>query len=298
MRGVALVAAGVACLTAGSAVAEPQSAPTVARRPDISLPLEGMVTKPDWVEKPNGDDFANYYPRIPELLGISGRTLMRCDVSATGTLENCNITQEQPAGLGFGDAALKISQFFRMKPMSVDGAPVAGAKINIPITFAGPPSEAESPSSPPASPQPSAKALELARRVAATGFGPAEMDAYAARLRNSILERQFGASLTEQEQAALDDYVQAMRDSAPQRAEALAQRLAREFTEAQLTEIATFLESPTGIAWTHRGQRDAARAAADNARIDRALTAAAKSRFCSKYDCLRIDGPVQAAAKE
>lgn len=295
MRRVAFVVAGALCLAAAGAGAAPQAAGgPVARRPDISLPLEGMVIRPDWIERPSGDDFANYFPRLAELLAISGRTMMRCDVSATGTLENCNVTQEQPAGLGFGAAALKMSQFFRMKPMSVDGAPVAGAKINIPIVFAEPRLDAAPPAAaPPDGPSPSPRALELARRIAAASYGPARMQAIADQVRKTIVAQQLGASLTEQQQAVIDDFAEAMAASGPPRIEAFARLYAREFSEPQLAEIAAFVESPTGRAWMSRAN-DAAEARADTATIQRDLMADARARFCSRYQCLAIDAPAAA----
>ncbi|MFI4976684.1 MAG: hypothetical protein ACHP84_19285 [Caulobacterales bacterium] len=53
-------------------------------------------------------------------------------------MDDCSVTSEEPADQEFGSAALKISKFFKMKPMTKDGAPTAGAPINIPIRFVPP----------------------------------------------------------------------------------------------------------------------------------------------------------------
>ena len=65
---------------------------------------------------------------------------MRCRVERTGALTACGIVREGPQGAGFGKATLQMAPLFRMKPRSVNGAPVAGAFVNIPVKFvlAGP----------------------------------------------------------------------------------------------------------------------------------------------------------------
>jgi TonB family protein len=304
MRGVALVLAGIACAVGVAANAAPGpggGAGRGAKRPDVSVPLEGVVTKPEWVQTPNGEDFATYFPPVAQLLGLGGRIVMNCQVSSTGTMENCVVTEETPKGMGFGDAALKISQFFRMKPMSVDGVAVAGTRINIPIRFAGPDRAAdESAGSPDDSgAPPSPKALELARQIVGTGLGPQRMHDFAAdTARKWVGERFAGVSLTEQQQAALEAYVQAVAASGPKQAEVAAQRYAHEFTEQQLSEIATFLESPTGQAWTQRSLNDANRVAEGGGRMEQAIEDDAKRRFCNTHDCLMTDtAPAAAPAK-
>jgi len=70
-------------------------------------------------------------------MSISGHAVLHCNVSAQGTV-SCSIASEDPPDEGFGQAALKMQHFFKMKPMSRDGVPVAGGTINIPIRFQPP----------------------------------------------------------------------------------------------------------------------------------------------------------------
>jgi protein TonB len=68
-------------------------------------------------------------------MNVEGHASISCTVNAHGTLENCSVTNESPSDQGFGDAAMRMSKLFKMRPMTKDGAPVDGGKITIPIAF-------------------------------------------------------------------------------------------------------------------------------------------------------------------
>lgn len=101
-----------------------------------------VITMPDWAAKPHAEDFSKAYPAIALMLAFDGRATLRCQVSKSGALEACAVDDESPAGLGFGKAALTVAAKFRMKPVTVNGKPVAGGTVRIPLSFqAGPPSD-------------------------------------------------------------------------------------------------------------------------------------------------------------
>ena len=56
-------------------------------------------------------------------------------MTVEGRLNQCVVLSEAPAGWGFGQAAVATAHNFWMKPMTRDGQPVSGSKINIPIVF-------------------------------------------------------------------------------------------------------------------------------------------------------------------
>jgi TonB family protein len=64
-----------------------------------------------------------------------GHVVMRCTVTAEGQLSDCSIVSETPAGLGYGAAALKLSDQFKMRPYTRDGQSVGGATVTIPMNF-------------------------------------------------------------------------------------------------------------------------------------------------------------------
>ena len=94
-----------------------------------------VISNPQWLKKPNGDDLVSYYPTRAMDLGKSGNATITCKVKANGTLENCAISSEDPSGFGFGDASIRMSKLFKMKPQTTDGQAVDGASVVIPIKW-------------------------------------------------------------------------------------------------------------------------------------------------------------------
>ena len=78
---------------------------------------------------------ARYYPERATRMEVGGSAALSCTVTARGTLTGCSVTSESPADMGFGDAAIKLSKLFKMRPMSKDGQPVDGGTVRIPIRF-------------------------------------------------------------------------------------------------------------------------------------------------------------------
>ena len=60
---------------------------------------------------------------------------LSCTVTAKGTLVGCSTTDEDPPNFGFGEAALKISKFFKLKPQTIDGKPTEGGTFRRTIRF-------------------------------------------------------------------------------------------------------------------------------------------------------------------
>lgn len=107
--------------------------------PTAQLPAPpSVIRNPSWLRKPTADQMDRVYPRRAREDGVGGSALLHCTVTVTGDLTGCSVKSESPAGVGFGDAAMKLSRYFRMNPRTVDGAAVGGAQVDIPLRFQAP----------------------------------------------------------------------------------------------------------------------------------------------------------------
>ncbi|HLZ75178.1 TonB family protein [Phenylobacterium sp.] len=100
-----------------------------------AAPAPSVITMPDWAAKPDGRDVVAVYPKPALMAHVEGSVTIGCEVGVEGRLHECKVLKEDPAEQGFGEAALKLSAFFRMLPMTKDGHPVAGGVIRIPVRF-------------------------------------------------------------------------------------------------------------------------------------------------------------------
>lgn len=107
----------------------------VAPPPAPPPPRQGLIMQPDWLRRPDGADLAELYPPSAGERSLTAHTKMICVVTETGTLTNCELTEERPRGYGFGRAALQASRYFKMRPRTVAGTPVAGARVAIPMNW-------------------------------------------------------------------------------------------------------------------------------------------------------------------
>jgi hypothetical protein len=61
---------------------------------------------------------------------------MKCDIEIPGgSLANCTLEGEEPAGQGFGQALLSLSPAFKVRPLMRDGVPEPGGTVRVPVRF-------------------------------------------------------------------------------------------------------------------------------------------------------------------
>lgn len=106
----------------------------IAVDPPPAPPTPAIMTDVVWLERPNARDFARYYPEAAYQANVSGRAVLDCIVTADGRIA-CTVASEEPAGYGFGEAALRISTHFRMALQTRDGRPTRSGRVRLPIRF-------------------------------------------------------------------------------------------------------------------------------------------------------------------
>ena len=79
------------------------------------------IVNPQWVRHPR--DLARYYPARALQREIEGRVVLDCRVSVRGVL-TCIVVSETPANWGFGAAAMRIADDYRMVPAMRGGVAV------------------------------------------------------------------------------------------------------------------------------------------------------------------------------
>ncbi|MCI3135574.1 energy transducer TonB family protein [Phenylobacterium aquaticum] len=202
---------------------------------------------------------------IAEMFEVEGYATISCLVDAGGALTDCAVVDEGPAGLGFGAAAVSLSSSFHMRPKTVDGAPVAGGDVRIPIRFALPkpavPAEAQASQDPQDPPPPSQQAVVTARRALLAEDFPGYLETKYARLTEVVTSSSSPGVTLQTRQRAAATIKSAVTAITPKELEAASGLLAGYEPEDAMAADATFFESPEGKSyWAKRYKANAATA--------------------------------------
>ncbi len=164
--------------------------PVAVAPPAPPAPRPLVITNPQWIRKPNGDDLTGYYPTSALERGVEGHTVVECVVTEDGLLAACRVISEEPAGEGFGAAGVQAASLFRMRPQTVNGVPVSGARVRVPLTWRVVADD----------PAPTGVAgLTVPKAVLDRGI---TAEAYGARVRTEAIDGDFGTAFLRCDDAA------------------------------------------------------------------------------------------------
>lgn len=76
------------------------------------------VTDVQWARQPRAT--ADDFPARALEREISGSAVLSCTSRVDGSVANCRVVSETPAGMGFGRAAIRVVQRAQLSPVSVD----------------------------------------------------------------------------------------------------------------------------------------------------------------------------------
>jgi hypothetical protein len=81
---------------------------------------------------------SGYFPPRALAQGVSGRVLLACEFRSERRVA-CSIESETPSGYGFGNAALAISEDYRVAPGSPGKPEADGHQLHLNLAFVPPP---------------------------------------------------------------------------------------------------------------------------------------------------------------
>jgi protein TonB len=101
----------------------------------VPAPAQQGVVR--WTSRPTARRIADLYPDAAARQGVGGRVELNCTVTPSLGLA-CGIASETPPGLGFGRAALSVSNSYRVAPALSDGGGAVGTRTRIAVQFQAP----------------------------------------------------------------------------------------------------------------------------------------------------------------
>ncbi len=104
----------------------------VVRAPDPAGPH--TITSPEWIRTLSADKVQEIFPPKAADAGLkTGRAVLDCVADGQGMMTACQVLSEDPAGMDFGLAAVRVASSMGVNPWTKDGEPVEGAHVKFAI---------------------------------------------------------------------------------------------------------------------------------------------------------------------
>lgn len=128
------VAAGLAATPAPGIHKGAEVEVPVTFAPELIASGSPVIRNPAWASIPTAQDFQATFPQTQN--GVNSvRVALVCTAQPGGALADCAVDREEPAGQGYGQAALALAPKFRVAAWSTDGLPTLGQKVRVPIRY-------------------------------------------------------------------------------------------------------------------------------------------------------------------
>jgi len=118
----------------GLAAAEPPTDP-VTPPPTATIASPPLIEHPKFVDVPTVPQFMTYYPETARRRGIAGKVVIECKVLPSGELTDCKVLSETPTGYQFGEKALQLSVYFRLRKSEVPCPDNVCGIVRIPVKY-------------------------------------------------------------------------------------------------------------------------------------------------------------------
>lgn len=226
-----------------------------------------VITNPAWASTPSAAAMEESYPPFPSLVGLSGRVEMLCLSIVNGILADCRVVRAAPSGIGFENAAVGLTEKFRVAPKTVDGAP-KDASVRFVINFR----MSEEPAIAPYTGRtPPDGAVRVARQIARTGV-PEDLKA--------MLKRDLRVDADRRE-AVTAMLARALKATEAEMIEAHALAMARALSPTQAADVANGYR-PRG-AFPTSAQIEAAGPELKHAAVR--TSEVLRAEYCAAYSC-------------
>jgi TonB family protein len=120
----------------GKAISQAVVQIAIAFDPDLATAAD-KVGRPNWVGLPSDETLDRVFADLPAEVKTV-QVVLNCTVEQGGGLSGCGAVAEEPPGHGFAARALALVPEFRLSTWSMEGLPVVGGQVSIPIRYTGP----------------------------------------------------------------------------------------------------------------------------------------------------------------